>query len=95
MTTSLNPGDMVPRFYNVISHTDHRMQIRYPRSMDEKQFKKHLADLAHGHHHPEEHDWNDDTRTVPDIEAAPAGTARARAKKPAKAKAVKKRSKKK
>jgi hypothetical protein len=25
--------------------------------MDEKQFKKHLKDLAHGHHHPEEHDW--------------------------------------
>jgi hypothetical protein len=29
--------------------------------MDEKQFKKHLADLAHGHHHPEEHDWGDST----------------------------------
>ncbi len=26
--------------------------------MDEKDFKKHLRDLAHGHHHPEEHDWN-------------------------------------
>ena len=25
--------------------------------MDEKDFKKHLRDLAHGHHHPEEHDW--------------------------------------
>jgi len=25
--------------------------------MDEKDFKKHLQDLAHGHHHPEEHDW--------------------------------------
>jgi hypothetical protein len=25
--------------------------------MDEKAFKKHLKDLAHGHHHPEEHDW--------------------------------------
>ena len=25
--------------------------------MDENQFKKHLRDLAHGHHHPEEHDW--------------------------------------
>jgi hypothetical protein len=25
--------------------------------MDEKSFKKHLKDLAHGHHHPEEHDW--------------------------------------
>ena len=29
--------------------------------MDEKQFKKHLADLAHGHHHPEEHDWGEGT----------------------------------
>jgi len=24
--------------------------------MDETAFKKHLKDLAHGHHHPEEHD---------------------------------------
>jgi hypothetical protein len=26
--------------------------------MDEKDFKKHLKDLAHGNHHPEEHDWD-------------------------------------
>jgi hypothetical protein len=26
--------------------------------MDEKHFKEHLKDLAHGHHHPEEHDWS-------------------------------------
>ena len=25
--------------------------------MDELDFKRHLRDLAHGHHHPEEHDW--------------------------------------
>jgi hypothetical protein len=25
--------------------------------MDEKDFKKHLQDLAHGHHHPQDHDW--------------------------------------
>jgi hypothetical protein len=25
--------------------------------VDDKDFKKHLRDLAHGHHHPEEHDW--------------------------------------
>ncbi|HEX3880737.1 MAG TPA: hypothetical protein VHW24_27335 [Bryobacteraceae bacterium] len=25
--------------------------------MDDRQFRKHLKDLAHGHHHPEEHDW--------------------------------------
>jgi hypothetical protein len=29
--------------------------------MDEKQFRKHLADLAHGHHHPDEHDWDEGT----------------------------------
>jgi hypothetical protein len=29
--------------------------------MTEKEFKKHLQDLAHGHHHPEEHDWADET----------------------------------
>jgi hypothetical protein len=26
--------------------------------MDDKEFKKHLQDLVHGHHHPEEHDWS-------------------------------------
>jgi hypothetical protein len=26
--------------------------------MDEKDFKKHLRDLAQGHHHPEEHEWD-------------------------------------
>lgn len=25
--------------------------------MNELEFKRHLKDLAHGHHHPEEHDW--------------------------------------
>ena len=30
--------------------------------MDEKEFKKHLQDLAHGHHHPEEHDWDNSGR---------------------------------
>ena len=32
--------------------------------MDEKEFKKHLADLAHGHHHPEEHDWTQQNGTA-------------------------------
>ena len=42
-------------------------------AMDEKDFKKHLSALAHGHHHPEEHDWG------PDVHAsAGAGTARAK-----------------
>jgi hypothetical protein len=26
--------------------------------MNELEFKKHLKDLVQGHHHPEEHDWN-------------------------------------
>jgi hypothetical protein len=26
--------------------------------MNDVEFKKHLKDLAHGHHHPEEHDWS-------------------------------------
>ena len=41
--------------------------------MDEKQFKKHLADLAHGHHHPEEHDWAEgpaQIRSKPAVEPA-------------------------
>jgi hypothetical protein len=46
--------------------------------MDEKDFKKHLQDLAHGHHHPEEHDWGDGNRTP------------AKAAKPAKKAAVRK-----
>jgi len=25
--------------------------------MNEQEFKRHLKDLVHGHHHPEEHDW--------------------------------------
>jgi hypothetical protein len=27
-------------------------------AMNELQFKHHLKDLVHGHHHPEEHDWD-------------------------------------
>jgi hypothetical protein len=37
--------------------------------MDDKTFRKHLRDLAHGHHHPSEHDWQSET---------PAKTAKAR-----------------
>jgi len=49
--------------------------------MDEKEFKKHLVDLAHGHHHPEEHDWAGDGAAKP---------AAARKRSTVKAKAVKK-----
>jgi len=46
--------------------------------MDEKDFKKHLRDLAHGHHHPEEHDWESGNASRP---AAPRkATKRARPK---------------
>ena len=49
--------------------------------MDEKDFKKHLQDLAHGHHHPEEHDW---------VDPAPGAKPR-RAKAPAKRATAKRR----
>ena len=26
--------------------------------MNELEFKRHLKSLVHGHHHPEEHDWD-------------------------------------
>lgn len=44
--------------------------------MDEKDFKRHLKELAHGHHHPEEHDWPETgaVRTV----AAEAKTSKAK-----------------
>jgi hypothetical protein len=75
--------------------------------MDEKKFKKHLADLAHGHHHPEEHDWgegtieisNKPTKVAPDeagsiVQPArrkAAGKTRTTPKKPAKKKAAARR----
>jgi hypothetical protein len=37
---------------------DHLTRSQDEFDMDEKEFKRHLKDLAHGHHHPEEHDWN-------------------------------------
>ena len=45
-------------------------------AMDEKDFKRHLKELAHGHHHPEEHDWPETgaVRTV----AAEAKTSKAK-----------------
>jgi hypothetical protein len=27
-------------------------------NMNDADFKRHLKNLAHGHHHPEEHDWD-------------------------------------
>ena len=55
--------------------------------MDELEFKRHLRDLAHGHHHPEEHDWaqGETKRSAP---AAPHNAPKARrsAKRPPAAK---------
>jgi hypothetical protein len=31
-------------------------------SMNEQEFKEHLKDLVHGHHHREEHDWENSQR---------------------------------
>jgi hypothetical protein len=33
--------------------------------MNEREFKKHLRDLVHGLHHPEEHDWATKSRATP------------------------------
>jgi len=33
--------------------------------MNEDDFKRHLKDMVHGHHHPEEHDWQDQTAAAP------------------------------
>jgi len=53
--------------------------------MDEKSFKKHLQDLAHGHHHPEEHDW-EDGQSRPAVKRAPARKTAAKRKAAPKAK---------
>jgi hypothetical protein len=54
--------------------------------MDEKDFKKHLKDLAEGHHHPEEHDWAGDAGASAMKKRSPAKKAA-----PAKKTAVKKK----
>jgi hypothetical protein len=54
--------------------------------MDEKDFKKHLQDLVHGHHHPEEHDWAEAGRSPAKTPApkSPAKSATRKRKRPAK-----------
>jgi hypothetical protein len=47
--------------------------------MNDEEFKKHLKDLAQGHHHPEEHEW-----TEPSPTGAEKATAKAPVKKAAK-----------
>ena len=48
--------------------------------MNEAEFKEHLKALAHGHHHPEEHDWESANapKRAPDRKQ---GTVRKRVKK--------------
>jgi hypothetical protein len=79
----------------VIPDTDPEAYLGYAGFMDEKQFRKHLADLAHGHHHPEEHDWGEGTiqKTAAPTNIAPVEPASV--VKTAKAKSTKKRSRKK
>jgi len=40
--------------------------------MDDKSFRKHVAALVHGHHHPEEHDWARGGRAAKAATAKPA-----------------------
>jgi hypothetical protein len=57
--------------------------------MNELEFKRHLKDLAHGHHHPEEHDWAGAPASPSTAKARTAGRPaadRKRSKKPLKKK---------
>lgn len=60
--------------------------------MDDRTFRKHLAGLVHGHHHPEEHDWTTDVASPAPKSSRHAGekpkrvTRKAKAKVKAKAK---------
>jgi hypothetical protein len=45
--------------------------------MNDLEFKKHLKDLVHGHHHPEEHDWG--TGAAPRKRAASKASVKRRA----------------
>jgi hypothetical protein len=53
--------------------------------MNELEFKRHLKDLAHGHHHPEEHDWTGEQPAAAKKKPAgkPVGAKRRTARKPA------------
>lgn len=50
--------------------------------MNELEFKRHLKDLVHGHHRPEEHDW--DARPVGRRKPATAKAASAKKRAPKK-----------
>jgi hypothetical protein len=40
--------------------------------MNDLQFRQHLKALAHGHHHPEEHDWGTGARPARKADRSPA-----------------------
>jgi hypothetical protein len=44
---------------SVLQFSDHKCLKGNSRSttMNDLEFRRHLKDLAHGHHHPDEHDW--------------------------------------
>jgi len=56
--------------------------------MNDLDFKRHLKDLVHGHHHPEEHDWE-----RPAVAPKTTRRAKASASKPARRAARKKSTK--
>jgi hypothetical protein len=58
--------------------------------MNELEFKHHLKDLAHGHHHTEEHDWASEGG-APKTAAAKAAGAKPAPRKTAKTKSTKKK----
>ncbi|HLK64623.1 MAG TPA: hypothetical protein VKU19_14360 [Bryobacteraceae bacterium] len=46
--------------------------------MNDLEFKRHLKDLAHGHHHPEEHDWDQPPAKPKKVASAKAAASKGR-----------------
>ena len=40
----------------------HGAGVNAGETVNELEFKHHLKDMVHGHHHPEEHDWNENPK---------------------------------
>jgi hypothetical protein len=57
--------------------SDHAIFTATPRplTMNDADFRRHLKDLAHGHHHPEEHDWDEAPGAASRKAAAPKAAA--------------------
>jgi hypothetical protein len=54
--------------------------------MNELEFKRHLKAMVHGHHHPEEHDWDSSGKPQKKAAASPSHPKRRVAKKSSKRK---------